>query len=255
MMRQALTALVLCGVVSAAACSGADNSDDSTADLSESLLTQPTDDGSSTVIAGDPAGQDDGGPRVRVAEVGFNRGVEEALVKVVEMSDYGCGYCRQFHEETFPSILAEYIETGMVEWKFVPYITGMFDNSLTATEAAECTYVQDPDAFERLNARLWGDQRDWKGAGDPAPVVRGWVAELGIDMGAFDTCVADDASIPRVAASTTLARQIGVRGTPTFVILGYPPIQGALPLETFREVLDMVHAEAEAAAAGDGERP
>jgi protein-disulfide isomerase len=250
-----LAAVALCGVLGASACGETQSSDDSTADLSQSLLTQPQDDGSSSVIAGDPAVQDDGGPRVRVAEVGFNRGVEEALVKVVEMSDYGCGYCRQFHQETFPAILAEYIETGMVEWKFVPYITGMFDNSLTATEAAECTYAQDPEAFERLNRRLWDDQRDWKGAGDPAPVVRGWVAELGIDMAAFDACVADDTRIPRIAASTTLARQIGVRGTPTFVILGYPPIQGALPLETFREVLDMVHAESEAAVAAGAQQP
>lgn len=253
-MRYMLTALALCGVLGVAACGGSESSDDSTADLSQSLLTQAQDDGSSSVIAGNPAAQDDGGPRVRVAEVGFNRGVEEAPVKVVEMSDYGCGYCRQFHQETFPAILAEYIETGMVEWKFVPYITGMFDNSLTATEAAECTYAQDPEAFERLNRRLWDDQPDWKGAGDPAPVVRGWVADLGIDMAAFDGCVGDDTRIPRIAASTTLARQIGVRGTPTFVILGYPPIQGALPLETFREVLDMVHAES-AAAAGDGAQP
>lgn len=253
MIRNALCAIALCGALTVG-CADSGSVEDSTSDLSQSLLTQPADDGRSTLIGGDPALQDDGGPRVRVSEVGFNRGVEEAPVKVVEMSDYGCGYCRQFHQQTFPAILSEFIEAGKVEWKFVPYITGMFDNSLVATEAAECTYAQDVDAFERLNRRLWDDQSAWKGSGDPEPVVRAWAAELGIDMAAFDTCLAQDQRIDRIAAATTLARQIGVRGTPTFVILGYPPIQGALPLETFREVLNMVYAESEGAGEG-GARP
>jgi protein-disulfide isomerase len=255
MTQRLFAAVVLCGALSLSACAEAE-SGDSTADLSQSLLSQPSDDGRSTVVAADPALQDDGGSPVRVSEVGFNRGLEEAPVKVVEMSDYGCGYCRQFHEETFPSIREEFIETGMVEWKFVPYITGMFDNSLAATEAVECAYVQGVEPFERLNRRVWAEQRAWKGSGDPAGVVRGWVSELGIDMQAFDGCLAADERISRIAASTTLARQIGVRGTPTFVILGYPPIQGALPLETFREVLNMVYAESEGAAEqGEPPRP
>ena len=108
-----------------------------------------------------------------IEDLGYNRGSPDAPVKVVEMSDYGCGYCRQFHEETFPSLLEEFIESGMVEWKFMPYITGMFENSLVATEAAECTYVQDTEAFEVLNSRLWANQSDWKGSDEPEPVVRG----------------------------------------------------------------------------------
>jgi protein-disulfide isomerase len=224
-----------------------------TEDLNRTLLAQPAGDGRSTPIAADPSLVDEG-QRVTVSEVGVNRGEASALVKVVEMSDYGCGYCRKFHEETFPVLRSQFIETGMVEWKFVPYITGMFDNSLAATEAAECTLVQDLDAFETLNGRLWNEQAAWKRGDEPEAVVRGWVSELGIDMDAFDSCVADDEQLSRVAASTTLARQIGVRGTPTFIVVGYPPLQGALPTETFQQILAAVHEEAmrEAGDAGDG---
>jgi len=126
----------------------------------------------------------------------------------------------------------------------VPYITGMFDNSLVATEAAECTYLQDSEAFERLNGRLWDQQSDWKGSGEPETVVRDWVRETGIDMVEFDACLASDSQINRIASSTTLARQLGIRGTPTFVVIGWPPLQGALPLSMFQEVLTAAHAQA-----------
>jgi protein-disulfide isomerase len=234
-------------------CTEAQSASD-TSELSRSLLTQPADDGQSTLVPATPDPAADDTPRVPVSMVGFNRGSETAPVKVVEMSDYGCGYCRQFHLESFPALRAEYIESGMVEWKFVPFVTGMFENSLVATEAAECTHAQGLTEFELLNKRLWEEQRAWKGSDEPEAVVRGWVEQLGIDMGLYDTCVNENQRMQRIAASTTLAGQIGVRGTPTFIVLGvdgrYPPIQGALPLDTFRELLTAVHDEATAAEGG-----
>lgn len=210
--------------------------------VTRSLLAEPAGDGLSTPLSNSATPQE-AGPRVEVSLVGINRGEIEAPVKVVEMSDYGCGYCRQFHEESFPSILDEFIDTGMVEWKFVPYITGMFGNSLPATEAAECAYAQDPEMFEALNRRLWDEQRAWKGSDEPAAVIRPWVEEVGVDMAAFDACMENDDRMERIASATTLARQLGVRGTPTFVVIGYAPLQGALPLDTFRQLLTAVHAD------------
>lgn len=249
----------LCLALAMAACSDPDaRPDGATSDVTRALLDQPASDGVSTMIPSTSAITDDGGPRVRVSEVGINRGSVDAPVKVVEMSDYGCGYCRQFHEETFPTLLAEFIETGMVEWKFVPYITGMWETSLPATSAAECAYQIDVLAFERLNHRLWNEQQEWKGAGNGAAgVVRAWVADLGVDMDAFDTCLAGDAQIRRISEATSLAAQLAVRGTPTFIVLGadtYPPIQGALPLDAFRQILAVIHGETLSSQSGGDSR-
>ena len=224
----------------AGACSGdAPATDETTA----ALLAQPVGDGVSTPIAADPSLAEADVAPVSVAPLGFNRGDTTALVKVVEMSDFGCGYCKRFHDETFPMIRDEFIATGKVEWKFIPYITGMFENSLAVTEAAECVMEQSPDAYERIAARLWDEQRAWKDSSEPDSGVRGWVAELGVDMAEYDACLTEDRRLNRIASATTLARQIGVRGTPTFVVLGYPPLQGALPSEFFHEILTAVHAE------------
>lgn len=244
----ALSTLVLAG-----ACGSQSAQDETdTRQLSQELLDQPVGDGNSTPVAADQS-LADAGPRVPVSQVGINRGSVEAPVKVVELSDYGCGYCRQFHQETFPTLVSDFIETGMVEWKFVPFVTGMFDNSVVATEAAECVYAQSEDAFETLNARLWDEQRAWKSSGEPADVVRSWVDELGVDVEAYDACMANDEQLARVASATSLAQQLGVRGTPTFVVVGYPPLQGALPLDMFQQVLTAVHAEVTGQGAPSGD--
>lgn len=247
----------LIGALLAAACSSdADGSapvDDTTAEL----LTQPVGDGLSTPVAADPSMVDGDAPRVRVDELGFDRGDREAIVKVVELSDFGCGYCKRFHDETFPMIREDFIEAGKVEWKFIPYITGMFANSLAATEAGECVMEQSDEAYEVIALRLWNDQPEWKNSGQPEALIREWVTELGVDMAVFDDCLAEDRRVPRIASATTLARQVGVRGTPTFVVIGYPPLQGALPAEVFQQLLTAVYdaesrRRAEAGGAGPG---
>ncbi|MDX1494523.1 MAG: thioredoxin domain-containing protein [Longimicrobiales bacterium] len=236
-----------------AACGGSEAQPEAdTEDLNRSLLSAPVTDGRTTPVAVDPELAQQG-PRVPVAQVGINRGSVDAPVKVLEMSDYGCSYCRQFHQETFPTLYSEFIETGMVEWKFVPFVTGMFGNSVQVTEAAECVYAQNEATFEELNDRLWNEQAAWKGSDDPAALVREWVDALDVDMTAYDQCLAQDERLGRVASSTSLAAQLGVRGTPTFVVIGYPPLQGALPLDMFREVLSAVHARETAAGAVGGE--
>lgn len=179
-----------------------------------------------------------------IAHLGVNSGSRDAPVRIVEMSDYGCGYCRKFHMETWPVLEKEFVKTGKVEWKFLPFVTGMFRNSDQATTAAECALEQGRDVFDAMDQRLWKDQREWKGSGDAAKVLRGWAAELGLDTDRYERCVSEDLRGARIAAANALTRQLGVHGTPTFFINGYPPLQGALPTDAFRQVLTLVYKDA-----------
>jgi len=225
--------MLLLGVVLAAGatCGGEPEAGAGGSDVTRGLLS----------AAGETAAAPTGRPSpvrdVPIEELGFNRGSSEAPIRVIEMSDYGCGYCRQFHLETFPSLREEFIESGIVEWKFVPYVTGMFDNSHAALRASECTLEQSPQLFERVNERLWHEQSAWKGSDDAAGLVRSWADEAGVDLSAFDDCQTNGRRADRITAASALARELGVRGTPTFLVVGYGPLQGALPLDTFRRIL------------------
>lgn len=218
-----------------------------TSSVTRSLLSQPAGNGDASPVEGAP----DLSSRVTRAylpDLGFNLGVVEAPLKVIEFSDFGCGYCRRFHAESFPALKEQFIDTGMIEWKFLPFITGTFGNSLAVTEAAECALEQDAGAFQTLGNVLWERQADWKPSGEPEAMVRSWAADLGLDMDRFDGCLAEDRRIERVAGATVAATQLGVRATPTFWIVGYGPLQGALPLEAFQGIFGTVYAEVVAAA-------
>lgn len=241
-MRLLARTVAVAATLTVAACSSQGSDAPDTSATAAGLLSGAARGSSSPMGSANlPAGS---GRDIDVATLGYNRGDPDSPVRVLEMSDYGCGYCRQFHVETFPTLLAEFIETGMVEWKFMPFITGMFDNSLAATEAAECALLQSPAIFDRLNERLWTDQADWKRSREPEAVVRMMADDAGADLVELDACLADDRQMDRIAGATNLAQQAGVRGTPTFFVFGYQPIQGALPTDAFREILTAVHAEA-----------
>ena len=241
-------ATAMCVAFLAACDSGESAAAQSTTSTSQSLLSSAEVDPENGQTGIPRAGQE--APQIDVASLGYNFGDSEALVRVVEMSDFGCGYCRRFHEETFPELMTEFMDSGMVEWKFMPFITGMFENSLAATEGAECALEQSEELFVAMSDALWVRQADWKQAGDPEPVVEEIAASVGVDMGTWGSCLAEDRQLDRVRGATGLANQLGVRATPTFFIVGYPPVQGALPTELFQDILSSAHAEASKGAGG-----
>ncbi len=246
MMRTTRGALGLVVALLLTGCGG-EGEPASTTSTSRSLLNQDVVGGPSTPVEGDP-GLTARATGASIAELGYNFGDAAAPLKLIEFSDFGCGYCRRFHQESFEPLHAQFVESGQIEWKFMPFITGMFANSLAVTEAAECTLEQDPDVFLRLSDRLWERQAEWKGSNQPEQVVRGWARELGVDLDRLDSCLAEDRRLPRVANATAFAQQLGIRGTPTFWIVGFGPLQGALPLEAFQGILGAVLDEV---AAGD----
>ncbi len=167
---------------------------------------------------------------------GHDRGSTSAPVTVLEFADFGCPYCARFAAETWPVLEREFVTTGRVRWKYVPFVMGMFPNGTEAARAAECAADQGRAAFGRMHDRLYAMQDAWAGAGDPAGVLRAAAAAAGLDGPRFAACYLSRAADARIRAANALADALGVRGTPTFFINGQR-IQGALPLEEFQTVL------------------
>lgn len=207
------------------------------------------DDGSSGAVSTGQRARVAGGtpdrPPLDLNEIGYDQGLPDAPVKVIEVSDFGCGYCRIFNQQSFPTLLREYVETGMVQWKFVPFVLGIFPNGDKAALAAECAGVEGTDPFFRMRGRLFSEQAGWRDTGDPDGFFTRLAGEEGLDQERFARCLQEEERAQQVEMDVRLGKALGVRGTPMFIIGGVP-VSGALPLENFRRVLDLILEERQA---------
>lgn len=176
--------------------------------------------------------------RIDLNEVGYQIGNPEASVIVVEFSDFGCHFCRSFALQSFPTIKREYIDTGKVSWRYVPYILGIFPNGDRAAIAGVCAAAQGADEFWAMHDLLYERQDDWKSTGGGArEIFTGYAADLGLDAGSFANCYDNNLAAEEINANLRIGRQMGVRATPTFFING-ARVEGAIPVDLFMRVLD-----------------
>lgn len=176
---------------------------------------------------------------VDLATFGYARGAPDAQVVVVEFSDFGCPYCARFALETLPEIDREFIATGQVRWQYVPFVMGMFPNGEEAARAAEC--AGDQEMFWPMHDHVYERQREWKSSREPEALFLSYAAELGLDDSTFATCFRENHPAERIAASNRVAADLGIQSTPNFLVNGRP-VQGALPLDQFRMLLNWAGA-------------
>ncbi len=167
---------------------------------------------------------------------GYDRGARAAPVTVLEFADFGCRYCASFTVATYPQLAAEFVRTGRVRWKEVPFALGMFPNGDVAARAAACAAEQGREQFAKLHDRLFAEQDAWQDAPDPDALFRSYAEAAGLDVTRFASCDTSDATEARVRAANDLADRMGVRATPTFFINGRR-LEGALPAAQFRVLL------------------
>ena len=184
--------------------------------------------------------------------LGFDFGSDDAPIGVIEFSDYGCGYCRRFHTETFPTLTRDYIDTGKVRWKYVTYVSGSFANSLPAAFVAECAGEQ--GLFAPVSHLLFERQPDWGRLNDPFPVFTEIIQETGVDPAELQSCIDEQRPTERVRSGIIAGRRLGLRGTPHFLVEGVP-VMGAQPLERWIRLFTAIEEEAGGGGGPSGPGP
>jgi protein-disulfide isomerase len=190
------------------------------------------------LVAAGPPTLDAQGSRdtIDLREIGVYYGSHDAPVTVVEFSDFGCPFCAMFFRGTYPDLAREFVETGRVRWIFVPFASGRFRSGDEAERAARCAGAQ--QKFGEMKDRLYAGQRDWGRERRPEALFRQYAAELALDQDLFTGCYRGDEVRDQLRASSRAADALRVRATPTFLI-GGQRIEGSLPLDRFRQVLEM----------------
>jgi protein-disulfide isomerase len=184
---------------------------------------------------------------VDLSALGFNEGNEEtAAFGVVEFSDFGCIHCATFHAESYPSLHEEFIASGDVLWKYVPISIAGFPNAELAGIAGEC--AGEVGSFAAMRDHLFQQREEWLGAAEGEPLFVEYARAVGLDPSTFGACLTGPDARSRMDRNNTMARQIGVAATPTFIVAG-TSVQGAPPLANFQAALREMIAEARSAPA------
>ncbi len=167
-------------------------------------------------------------------------GATSARVIVQEFSDFQCPYCLRFHTAVEAQLLEQYVRTGKVRFEYHHFViidqhTGGHESE-RAAEASTCASNQ--GKFWRYHDTLFAHQAgEGSGAFSDARLA-GFAETVGLDMAAFNQCLAS--TQPAQAVQTDMARGVGlgVHGTPTVFING---IQAPNPYD-FGSVQQMVEA-------------
>jgi protein-disulfide isomerase len=169
------------------------------------------------------------------ADRGRIRGAEAAKVWLVEISDFQCPYCKQWHDQSFAAIDREYVQTGKVRLAYLNLPLSMHRNAQVAAEAAMCASVQ--GKFWSLHESLFATQDEWGERPDPMPVLDSLARAAGAQPAAWRSCMATHATAKLIEADRERSNRAGARSTPTFFI-GDRMLEGAYPVDSFRVALD-----------------
>jgi protein-disulfide isomerase len=168
------------------------------------------------------------------------KGSPTAPVTVYEMSDFQCPYCKRFAEETFPRIERAYITPGKVRWVFINFpLTSVHDHAAAAGELALCAAKQ--KGFWRVHDLLFQYQTTWAPLKEAGPFFVSLADSAGLSKKMLLTCLQAPETREALQAEAEGSQRSGATSTPSFYIEG-GLMEGAMPFEVFKRVLDSVYA-------------
>lgn len=164
------------------------------------------------------------------------RGPADALVTIVEFSDFQCPFCARAFE-TLEDVLKKHPDVRLV-FKHYPLVQ-LHPNATPAAQWAIAAAQQ--GKFWSMHDHLFRNQQ----ALDRASLEK-YAADAGLDVDRARSAVDGSETQRALADDQALAAKLGVQGTPTFFIDGVRLV-GAVPAQSFEEAINRARERAEKA--------
>jgi len=196
----------------------------------EEVVAEGKADGDKAGAAQAPA--DDGVQRFKVPVTAAqpSKGSPDALVTIVEVSDFQCPFCKRV-EPTITQLLSDYKDKVRVVWRNNPL--PFHSNALPAAELALEAHAQGGnDKFWKAHGKLFENQQALS-----RDNLDSYAQELGLDMTKYKAAMDGHTHKAKVDADQQLASKLDARGTPAFFINGRF-LSGAQPIDKFKEIID-----------------
>jgi protein-disulfide isomerase len=160
--------------------------------------------------------------KIEVGDSPF-KGPKDAKVTIVEFSDFQCPYCSR-GKDIMEEVLAAYPKDVRVVFKHFPI------RAMAAAKAAVA--AQNQGKFWEMHDFLFENQSQLSDE-----LYLEGAKKIGLNLETFKKDLADPKTEEIVNKDASLAKSLGVQGTPNFYINGVN-LRGAYPLPEFKKIID-----------------
>jgi protein-disulfide isomerase len=172
------------------------------------------------------------------------RGNKSAPVTMIEFSDYQCPFCKRHLQQTVPTLVKDYVDSGKVRYAFRDFpLEQIHPLAIKAAEAARCAGEQ--GKYWEMHDRLFANQNALEKEKLPEHAKA-----IGLDDAKLGKCVDEGRYASAVKQDIEAGTQIGIRGTPA-IVLGRTDgdqvkdavlIRGAHPVAIFKTEIEKLLA-------------
>lgn len=176
------------------------------------------------------------------------RGNKDAKVVAVNFDDFECPFCSRMHQTLFPELFKEYGDKVLFIYKDYPLAT-IHPWATHAAVNANCLAAQNNDAYWDFADYIHANQKEVNAEkkGDPQFALLDKDAlqqgqKHNLDMTKLQACIKTQ-NEDVVKQSVKQGDSLGIDATPTMFVNGQR-VDGALPIDDVRAVLDRALAQA-----------
>jgi protein-disulfide isomerase len=172
----------------------------------------------------------------------FIYGKPDAIISIIEYSDFECPFCKQFGDIPIQVVDAMPNQVNLV-WRNFPL---PFHDPVASKEAiaAVCAAQQGGnDAFWKFARSIFESTRS-NGQGMPSEkgsdAIEALAKKQGLQIGQFNTCINSEAVKKQVQADLEDGANAGINGTPGIILINHKTgrfnvLAGAVPVEALKQ--------------------
>ncbi len=155
---------------------------------------------------------------------GRNLGTAQAPVTIDVWADFQCPACGNLARRVEPPLISQYVSTGMARIVYHDAafqgqkVSSAWDESVESAAAARC--ASDQGLFWQMHDWLFANQTGENIGSFSQDRLRAIAQAAGLDMAAYDTCMASPTYAGLVRKETGQGTDKGINQTPTLFING-----------------------------------
>lgn len=160
-------------------------------------------------------------------------------VTLLEFGDFQCPACARYYP-LVKQVEKKYNDQIIFQFRHFPLVQ-IHDKAMIAHRSAEAAGLQ--DKFWQMHDLLYERQDIWSQSSNPTGVMEDYATELGLNVDKFKADFASPEVNDIITADTKLGQDIGISGTPTFVLDGKKIEELPKDIESFSKLIDQAIAD------------